>query len=71
MINPSNDAVHYLGLEQLLCILVFPLTGWISRTYPIREGEYTHEHIIIYYFILMLILEMHRKSLLNIYVRKF
>ena len=25
-INPSNDAVHYLGLGQLLCILVFHIS---------------------------------------------
>ena len=59
-VNSCNDAVHYLGWGQLLYVRVFPFTWeWVSRTY----SEYTYEHIIIYYFILMLILKMHRKSL--------
>ena len=67
-VNPCNDAVHYLGWGRLLYILVFPFTWeWISRTY----SEYTYEHIIIYYFILMLILEMHRKSLLKYMLENF
>ena len=72
MINRSNVAMHYLSLGQLLYILVFPYTwGWVSKTYPIWEGKYTYEHIIIYYFILMLILEMHKKNSVKIYVSKF
>ena len=66
MINPSNDALHYLRLGQLLYFWSSLFTwGWVSRTYPIWEGKYTYEHIIIYYFILMLILEMHKKNLLK------
>ena len=72
IVNPSNDALHYLGWGQLLYILVFPFTwGWVNRTYPIWEGEFTYEHIIIYYFILMLILEMHKKSLLKYMLENF
>ena len=67
-VNPCNDAVHYVGWGQLLYILVFPFTWeWVSRTY----SEHTYEHIIIYYFILMLILEMHRKSLLKYMLENF
>ena len=72
MINSSNVAMHFLGLGQLLYILVFSFTWrWVSRTYPIWEGKYTYEHIIIYYSILMLILEMHRTSLLKYMLENF
>ena len=40
MINPSNDAVHYLGLGQLLYILVHPFTwgGLVGPTLYERES---------------------------------
>ena len=71
MINLSNDAVHYLGLGQLLCILVFSLT-WDGSVGPIlhERGSIlpTHNNLLLYFDIDF---GKVQKKFVKIYIRKF
>ena len=55
MINPSNDALHYLRLGQLLYILVFPFHMGVGQyDLPYMRGKVyirTHNNLLLYFVV--------------------